>query len=221
MFWLGVGKTDFIFWGQLMQNYVKLHMTLCNYADAGKLADPKRKTELTRREAYQAESLVELPSLLDWCHYFMLINASALNGPPTEYRMTMEFLNMQGDVRQMRKFSNWFAAFRRLIEFFLFMGGFLVFAANFTTEMILTPSHKHDPIWVKNYYVFGFMHVKMFMMFVGFASQEATLIASGQSYRAKSEKEPEEFNSLRTLKWLTFEKFLSASETIGAWNMQV
>ena len=47
------------------------------------------------------------------------------------------------------------------------------------------------------------------------------MIASGQSYRTKSEKEPEEFNSIRTLQWLVFEQFKSASETIGAWNMQV
>ena len=122
---------------------------------------------------------------MDWIHYFMLINASALNGPPTEYRMTMEFLNMQGDVRHMRKFSNWLPALRRLIEFFLFMGAFLIMTPYFSVDEILDPAHQHEPLWKKYYLMTGTVHRFEFMMFVGFASQEAVLIASGMSYRAK------------------------------------
>ena len=73
-----------------------------------------------------------MPNPIDWIHYFMLLNAAALNGPPTEYRRTMEFLNMQGDVKQMRKFSNFLPALRRLIEFFMFMAGFLFISAHFS-----------------------------------------------------------------------------------------
>ena len=58
VFWLGRGKTDFTFAAIICQHYVKLHMTLCNYADAGKLSDPKKKTELTNREVKEAEALV-------------------------------------------------------------------------------------------------------------------------------------------------------------------
>ena len=52
VFWLGVGKNDFIFRSQLLQNFVKLHMTLCNYNDAGKLSDPEKKKLMTPREIY-------------------------------------------------------------------------------------------------------------------------------------------------------------------------
>ena len=58
VFWLGIGRTDFTFEVIICQHYVKLHMTLCNYSDAGKLSDPKKKTELTNREVKEAEALV-------------------------------------------------------------------------------------------------------------------------------------------------------------------
>lgn len=49
------------------------------------------------------------------------------------------------------------------------------------------------------------MHMKMYMMFVGFTSQESNLIASGMSYRAKKGKDCEQFNSIRTVKIRDFE----------------
>ena len=121
----------------------------------------------------------------------------------------------------MRKFSNFLSALRRLVEFFMFIVGFLFICAQFKEEDILVDTYKSEPFWKKNILLIGALHRKMFMMFVGFASQEACLIASGISYRPKTEKEPEEFNSLRTLQWLRFEQFISASETIGNWNIQV
>ena len=52
VFWLGAGKNEFVFRSQLLQSYVKLHMTLCNYSDAGKLSDPEKKKHMTPREIH-------------------------------------------------------------------------------------------------------------------------------------------------------------------------
>ena len=39
VWWLGLGKSDFSFVFQNMQNFIKIHMTLVNYIDAGRLDD--------------------------------------------------------------------------------------------------------------------------------------------------------------------------------------
>ena len=41
------------------------------------------------------------------------------------------------------------------------------------------------------------------------------------SYRAKTEKLPEEFNSIRTVNIFDFEKMQSPSQATGSWNIQV
>ena len=59
-----------------MQNFAKLYMALCSYADAGKLKVPELKEKLSSKEVYEAESYVELPSVTEWLHFFMHISCS-------------------------------------------------------------------------------------------------------------------------------------------------
>ena len=65
------------------------------------------------------------------------------------------------------------------------------------------------------------MHVKMYLMFVAFASQETFMIACGIGYKAKTEKEPEQFNTIRTCNVFKFETMQDPADATGNWNMQV
>ena len=162
-----------------MQDFVKINMTLANLSDSAKLDDEKKAKELTSRERYHAEALREIPSFLDWCHYFMLMNCSPLGGPPTEYRFFKEFINYEGDVTKMRPFSNFLPALRRYIETLLCMVTFLVLLNFVDREKLTDPAFKSEAFLYKCYTLVGAMHLKMYMMFVGFCAQEANLIATG------------------------------------------
>ena len=50
-----------------MPTFCKVHMTMCNYADAGKLEN--KDNELTATEKRNASYLKELPSFSEWFHY--------------------------------------------------------------------------------------------------------------------------------------------------------
>ena len=59
----------------------------------------------------------------------------------------------------------------------------------------------------------------MFQMFVGFAAMEANWTASGLGYRAKTDKEPENYNALRMVRIQAFEMMQNPIEAIGHWNI--
>ena len=65
-YWLNDRK-DIAFNTQSMPTFCKVHMTMCSYADAGKLGD--KDNELTATEKRNASYLKELPSFSDWFHY--------------------------------------------------------------------------------------------------------------------------------------------------------
>ena len=67
---------------------------------------------MTARERYQAESLREIPGFIDFLHYLLMMNAGAL----TEYRQFKEWINYEGNIKEMKTFSNWVPTFRRLFE---------------------------------------------------------------------------------------------------------
>ena len=180
-------------------------MTLVNYSDAGKLNDKERSKELTERERYHAEALREFPSFADWCHYHMLMLSSTLGGPPTEYRPYIDFINLRGDVAKMRSYSNFGHAFKRFLSVLACMAFFAGMIAFFDKNYLIDPAFKLEPIWYRTVHLIVSMHMKMYMMFVGFTSQEANLIASGMSYRAKTDRVAEEFNTIRTVNIYDFE----------------
>ena len=218
----GLGKSEFSFVFQNMQNFIKIHMTLVNYNDAGKLDDPTTKHHLTARERYHAEALRERPSLLNWFHYHMLMLSSTLGGPPTEYRPFIEFIEMRGDIAKMPVGSNFYHAFMRFLSVLACMAFFAGMVAWVDKDYLIDSAFSAEPFWYRTVHLVAAMHMKMYMMFVGLTSQEANLIASGMSYRASKEAEPaEEYNSIRTVKIRQFEMMQSPSQAITCWNMQV
>ena len=111
-----------------------------------------------------------------------------LGGPPTEYRPFKEFINYEGDIIHMKLFSNWLPALRRYCEVLGCMVTFVAISLCIDKDLLIDPSFKSESFWYKNFVLVASMHLKMYVMFVGFAAQEANLIATGMSYQKKSEK---------------------------------
>ena len=61
---------------------------------------------------------------------------------------------------------------------------------------------------------------KIYVLFGMFVSHEASLIACGFGYRAKQDKQPEEFNTLRSMDIGRFTFSPSCKESIAGWNMR-
>ena len=59
------------------------------------------------------------------------------------------------------------------------------------------------------------------MLFGMFVSHEASMIACGIGYKAKLEKQREEFNTIRSMDIRKFSFSASCKESIGGWNMMV
>ena len=137
--------------------------------------------------------------------------SSTLGGPPTEYRPFIEFINLKGDYAKMRRGSNFASAFKRFLSVLACMAFFSAMLSFFDKDYLIDPAFKLEPLWYRTVHLISAMHMKMYMMFVGFCSQEANLIASGMSYRAKTEKSVEEFNTIRTVNIYNFEIMQSPS----------
>ena len=63
------------------------------------------------------------------------------------------------------------------------------------------------------------MHITIFYHYFIFGMFEANMIASGLGYRAKSEKEPEEYNSVRAVRCVDFSLGIAGDHAIMNWNM--
>ena len=61
---------------------------------------------------------------------------------------------------------------------------------------------------------------KIYLLFGMFISHEASLIATGIGYRAKYEKQPEDFNTLRSMDITKFTFSSSCKDSIAGWNMR-
>lgn len=63
------------------------------------------------------------------------------------------------------------------------------------------------------------MQIKMFELFVAFCAMEANFIACGIGYRTKTEKEPENFNTIRMGRIFDFEMMQNPVEGTNNWNI--
>lgn len=70
----------------------------------------------------------------------------------------------------MRLFSNWLPATRRFIECLLCMAVYIIIDMNVDMNQILNPAFKNEAFWYKCYTLVASMHLKMYMMFIGFAA---------------------------------------------------
>ena len=136
-------------------------------------------------------------------------------GESIEYGIFDDFINYKGDVTKMRKFSNLEPAVRRQMEhlfcFFVFWSlGQIAHATEMTK-----PEFMDVPVWHKMFYMVINANCNMYLLFARFAQHEASFIACGISYTARTEKTPEEFNSIRSINIMNFQWGTTAKDSIS------
>ena len=198
-----------------MTTFCKSHMTLAAYNDAKK--DSK---QLTARERYHATYVQEFPSLIDWWHYHLLA-ATSFCGVMVEYQVYYDYIygpDGKGQVRY-RPFGNWWPAWKRFAEFWLCAIVFVLLSSKIDGWYMTKPEFIEEPFWYKCIYLNLSMQVKMFQMFTGFCAMEASFIAQGFSYKPKSDKEEETFNSVRQVDIVAFETSINPMYSTSTWNI--
>ena len=95
----------------------------------------------------------------------------------------------------------------------------IFFAIQFKQEYLYDPSYADKNSIFKVFYLIGCMHITIYRLFFAFGTLEANMIASGISYRAaKSEDQPEEYNSIRHVHMWGFQTHLHGQASILNWN---
>ena len=119
----------------------------------------------------------------------------------------------------MPKYGNIGPALKRFLESFICLPVMFVLASKFKIEYLYDPEYADETVVFKVFFLIGCMHVTIARLFAAFGLMEANLIASGISYRAKRDKVPEEYNSIRHVDMYAFETSRSAAECVINWNM--
>lgn len=63
------------------------------------------------------------------------------------------------------------------------------------------------------------MQITIVYHYFVFGAWEANMIVSGLGYRPKSEKEPEEYNSIRSVICFNFSSAITATQGVSSWNL--
>lgn len=71
----------------------------------------------------------------------------------------------------------------------------------------------------KVYLLIASMHITILYHYLVFGAWEANMIASGLGYRPKTEKEPEDYNTLRSVIMFKFSTGLTGTGAVNNWNM--
>jgi len=195
-----------------------MHMTLLNYKDAGKLKTPEAEKLLTPYERKYA--LVELPSFAQWINYMLFVGAAPFGAPSTEFASFDDFINLRGDSAKMKAFSNFIPAFKRLFQFLLIIGISVTLSAHFSYELLNEQEFKDASMLYKILLVTACGQGKTFQLFVAFIGMEMNCIASGYGYKARTEKEPENFNTIRSVEMIKFLSATRPTQMISNWNMR-
>lgn len=178
----------------MIMTFVRSNMTLYNYYDAGKLKD---ENALSVRERHQAEGLEKVPSFGDWMTYHLALFHCTGTGPALEYRDTMEFFENKSDTRKMKPFSNAPALLKRFAEVVALIAFYSVVVSKIDLYYTKDPAFGDLPFWYKNVYLVVANHHKVIIMFIAFGAQEVCMIGCGIGFKAKTEKEPEQHNTVR------------------------
>ena len=80
----------------------------------------------------------------------------------------------------------------------------LLFASKFDGNYLYDPSYAEETIVYRVFYLIGCMHVTIYRLYFAFGSMESNMIACGVSFRAKNEKEQEEYNSIKHVQMMAF-----------------
>ena len=150
----------------------------------------------------------------------MFVGCAANSGPTTEFYIFDDFINLRGDYGKMRTFSNWLPAFKRLLHMICCVGIHFVFAfANFRPEVLGQEDLSHEPFWYRALWAWMSQKPKEYILLLAFTAMECNSIASGFGYRAKTDREPEDYNTIRTVRLIDFMTATSPAKIIASWNM--
>ena len=177
---------------------MRVHMFMCNYVDGEKLDDPEKGKHLISYERKFAAYVRELPSFAEWFTYNMFTPFSFI-GESIEYGIFDDFINMRGDITKMRPGSNIFSAIQRNTHSIICIAVFYYISMLAEPMGMTEPAFQDQPFWYKMVYMLIAANCKIYFLFARFVFHEAGLIASGISFRAKKEKTPEEYNSIRCM----------------------
>ena len=173
---------------------------------------------MTDREKYYAYQLRDGIDFFSFINYFYFLGGSYA-GPQVEYKVVDDFLNYRGDVTKVPNFGTFRLAFRRLLESFGCLILMVVTGMKCKQDYLFDPAFADETILFKVFYIIGCIYITIWRLFFAFGMIEANLIANGISYRAKTEKAPDEYNSIRHVKMWKFVSGLTAVDCISNWNM--
>ena len=136
-----------------------------------------------------------------------------------EFRVVDDFLNYKGEVTKVPRFGTIRPALTRVFESISCIILMVITSILFRQDYMYDPTFADKAFPIKVIYLIGCNYVTVWRLLFAFGMIEANLIANGISYRAKTEKEPEEFNSIRHVKMWDFVKALTGVNIISNWNM--
>ena len=171
---------------------------------------------MTDRERYYAEPHRERLSFVKWINYFFFVGSCIT--PMNEYRDFEDFINYRGNITKMPKYGNIWPACKRFGETLLCLVLFSIVHELIDVKYMLTPEFAAENIAFKVFFLILSMHEMIFRLFVAFGGIESNLIATGLSYRPRTEKEPEEYNQYRAIEMIGFETALNGAQSATRWN---
>lgn len=180
-------------------NFIKVHIFLCNYKDAGSLDDPKKAMLLSEREKRHAEHARKLPSFVDWMA-FMTLASTAFCGMAFEFHVFLDWLYLRGDVAKMPANGNVVPAFKRMAQVAGCVGVALALNSICDPMYMTREAFASESLPYRVVYSMISMSIKKYQLYAGFAASEAIFMASGLGYRAKTERTAETYNAIRCVK---------------------
>ena len=211
---------------QVTSIFMRIHIFLCNFLDAEMLDDPDKGMHLSLLERKHAACLRERPTFADWFH-FNCFTPFTYFGGCCEYSHWIEWVECRGDVTKMQRWSNFGPALRRMGQ------AWLCFTLFYLLNLVATPQTMLDAALASHTEVGEALNPlqviwlvliasnKIYLLFGMFVSHEASLIACGFGYKARQEKQMEEFNTLRSMDIKKFTFSASCKDSISGWNMMV
>ena len=134
-----------------------------------------------------------------------------------EYKVFDDFISLRGDVKEMRPGSNVWPALKRQLHSLLCVLAFLLTKWLVPLDSLLSPELTAQNFFLYTAFVYMGSH-RIQMLWHHWTSLEASLIATGMGYKARSEKGKEEFNSVRAMDIFKFCTATTTAESITAWN---
>ena len=119
----------------------------------------------------------------------------------------------------MPEYGNIKPAIERFFHTLICLGVVTVIQAIILPDYMLTPEFNDHSFVYKIFYLIASMHEMIYRLYVAFGSIESNFIASGLSFKPKTDKSPECYNSERAAEMVNFELSLNGTHALSRWNM--